>query len=319
MRTKQLVVAALAAALLFWRPAAVDAGWAGMLVQVSAMLSQIRAQVSTAEESVAQAQAEMRGLLDPGGLVSSAGSLADWRSLFSELTDLGPLWESFPRSRVLVGDAVRNYQAVRGIGSYDFGTVGGFLDFLDSQPIGWSAGRQAVWQALVDDLEVPADLRDEIREAEQLRRRVVDLRYAATVDTRLAAAAVLGDHVAGEYTGRGMLEDSAQILDATRRLTGGPSDPDPALSQAEFDGVSTQLASLRATHSAGALGLRASQFAADARNTRLDAHRAAAAARRTFDRLADLASAAPPLMQDEVGGEPMASLASGGFMDAWVR
>ena len=81
MRAKQLVAAALVAALLFGRPAAVDAGWAGMLVQVAAMLSQIRAQVSTAEAYVAQAQAEARGLLDPGGLVSSVGSLADWRSL----------------------------------------------------------------------------------------------------------------------------------------------------------------------------------------------------------------------------------------------
>ena len=290
-----------------------------MLVQVSAMLTQIRAQVSTAEAHVAQAQAEVRGLLDPGGLVSSAGSLADWRSFFTELTDIGPLWESFTQSRALVGDAVRNYQAVRGIGGYDFGTVGGFLDFLDSQPLGWSAGRQSAWQALVDDLGVPADLRDEIREAERLRRRVVDLRYAAAVDTRLAAAAVLGDHVAGEYVGRGMLEESVQILDSTRRLTGGPSDPDPALSQAEFDGVSTQLASLRATHSAGALGLRASQLAADARSIRLDAHRAAADARRHFDRLADLASASAVPMEDEVGDEPMASLASGGFMDAWVQ
>ena len=319
MRTKRLVAAALVAALLFWRPAAVDAGWAGMLVQVSAMLSQIRAQVSTVEAHVAQAQAEMRGLLDPGGLVSSAGSLADWRGLFSELTDLGPLWEPFTESRALVGDAVRDYQAVRGIGSYDLGTVGGFLDFLDSQPIGWSAGRESAWQALVDDVGLPADLRDEIREAEQLRRRVVDLRYAATVDTRLAAAAVLGDHVAGEYAGRGMLDDSAHILQGVRRLTGGPSDPDPALSQAEFDGASTQLASLRATHSAGALGLRASELAAEARNIRLDAHRAAADTRRTFDRLADLASASAVPMQDDVGDEPMASLASGGFMDAWVR
>ena len=319
MRAKQLVAAALVAALLFGRPAAVDAGWAGMLVQVAAMLSQIRAQVSTAEAYVAQAQAEVRGLLDPGGLVSSVGSLADWRSLFSELTDLGPLWEPFTESRALVSDAVLNYQAVRGIGNYDFGTAGGFLDFLDSQPIGWSAGRQSVWQALVDEVGVPAALRDDIREAEQLRRRAVNLRYAATVDTRLAAAAVLGDHVAGEYVGRGMLEDSAQILDGARRLTGGPSDPDPALSQAEFDGVSTQLASLRATHSAGALGLRASQLAADARDIRLDAHRAAADTRRKFDRLADLASVAAVPMQDEVGDEPMTSLASGGFMDAWVR
>ena len=319
MRAKQLIVSVLMVVFLFGRPAAVDAGWAGMLVQVAAMLSQIRSYVSTAEAYVAQAQAEVRGLLDPGGLVSSVRPLADWRSLFSELTDLGPLWQPFTQSRALVSDAAVNYQAVRGIESYDFGTAGGFLEFLDSQPLGWSAGRQSAWQALVDDLGVPAALRDEIREAEQLRGRAVNLRYAAAVDTRLAAAAVLGDHVAGEYVGRGMLEDSAQILDATRRFTGGASDSDPALSQAEFDGVSTQLASLRATHSAGALGLRASQLAADARNIRLDAHQAAADTQRMFDRLADLASVVAVSMRDEVGDEPMASLASGGFMDAWVR
>ena len=65
--------------LLLGRPAAVDASWAGMLVQVTAMLSQIRSYVQTAEAYVAQAGAEVRGLLDPGGLVSGVRSLADWR------------------------------------------------------------------------------------------------------------------------------------------------------------------------------------------------------------------------------------------------
>ena len=57
----------LAVVFLLGRPAGVDAGWAGMLVQVAAMLSQIRSYVSTAEAYVAQAHAEVRGLLDPGG------------------------------------------------------------------------------------------------------------------------------------------------------------------------------------------------------------------------------------------------------------
>ena len=318
MRKRQLVAAAVAVVFLLSRPAGVDAGWAGMLVQVTAMLSQIRAYVSTAEAYVAQAHAEVRGLLDPGGVVSSTRSLADWRGIFSDLTDLGPLWEPVSESRALVDDAVANYQAARGIGSYDFGSVGGLLDFLDSQPLGWTAGKASVWQALVDDAGLPAELRDEVRGIEQLRRRVLDLRHAGTVETRLAAAAVLGDHVAGEYAGRGMLDDGQHVLDSTRRLMGGPSDSAPALSQAEADGVATELAALRAGQSAGALALRAAQLRAETRGARLDAYEEAEETRRTLDRLAELAAMEFGLVEDDIGNDPMSALGSGGFMGAWV-
>ena len=312
------MVTVLAVVFLLGRPAGVDAGWAGMLVQVAAMLSQIRSYVSTAEAYVAQAHAEVRGLLDPGGLVSAARSLADWRGIFSDLTDLGPLWEPFPESRALVDDAVRNYQAVRGIGSHDFGSVGGFLDFLDSQPFGWTAGKASVWQALVDDAGLPAELRDEVRGIEQLRRRVLDLRHAGTVESRLAAAAILGDHVAGEYSGRPMLDDGYHVLDSTRRLMGGPSDSAPALSQAEANGVSTELAALRAGQSAGALALQAAELRAEARGTRLDAYEVAAETQRTLDRLAELAAMQFDAVEDDIGNDPMSALGSGGFMGAWV-
>lgn len=319
MRTKQAVAAALVVAFLFGRPAAVDASWAGMLVQVTAMLSQIRGYVQTAEAYVAQASAEVRGVLDPGGLVSGVRSLADWRRPLSELADIGPLWEPLPATRALVGDAVDNYQAVRGIGGHDFGSVAGFVDFLDAQPLGWTAGKQSAWQVLVDDLGVPAQLRDDVRDADRLRRRVVDLRYAAAVETRLAAAAVLGGHVAGEYSGRGLLDDAAGVLDATRRVMGGPSDPDPALSQAEADGAASELASLGASQAAGALSLRAARLAAEAQDARLEAYAAAVDAQRRLDRLAHLASAAAPAMADSIGGDPMRVLGSGAFMAAWVQ
>ena len=319
MRFKQAVVTALVVMLALGRPAAVDASWGGMLVQVAAMLSQIRGYVQTAEAYVAQANAEVRGLLDPGGLVSGVRSLADWRGLVSEIADIGPLWQPFTETRALVGDAVANYQAARGLGGYDFGSVAGFVDFLDSQPLGWTAGKESVWQVLVDDLGLPAELRDQVRDADQLRRRVIDLRYAAAMDTRLAAAAVLGDHVAGEYAGRGLLEDAAGVLNATRRVMGGPSDPDPALSRAEADGAASQLASLRASQSAGALSLRAAQLAAEARDARLEAYGAAAGAQQRLDRLAHLASAAAPDMGQSIGGDPMGVLGSGEFMEAWVR
>ena len=319
MRLKQAVVTVLVVVLVLGRPVAVDASWAGMLVQVAAMLSQIRGYMSTAEAYVAQAHAEVRGLLDPGGLVSGVRSLADWRSPLSELTDIGPLWQPFSETRALVDDAVLNYQAVRGLGGHDFGSVAGFLDFLDSQPFGWTAGKESAWQVLVDDLGLPAELRDEVRDADRLRRRVIDLRYAAAMDTRLAAAAVLGDHVAGEYVGRGLLEDTAQILDATRRVMGGASDPDPALSQAEADGVASQLASLRASQSAGALSLRAARLAAEAQDVRLEAYGAAAGAQQRLDRLAYLTSADAPAMEQSIGGDPMGVLGSGEFMEAWVR
>ncbi len=318
MRMRRLAVTVLVVALLLGRPAGVDAGWAGMLVQVTAMLAQIRSMVSTAEAYVAQAQAEVRGLLDPGGLVSSARSLADWRGIFSDLADLGPLWEPVTESRALVDDAAANYQAARGIAGHDFGSVGGLLDFLDSQPLGWTAGKASVWQALVDDAGLPAELRDEVRGIEQLRRRALDLRHAGTVETRLAAAAILGDHVAGEYAGRGMLDDSRRVLDSTRRLLGGPSDAAPALSRAEADGVATELASLRAGQSAGALALRAAELRAEARGARLDAYEDAEETRRTLDRLARLASIEFDAVEDDIGNDPMSALGSGGFLGAWV-
>ncbi|MCY3846007.1 MAG: hypothetical protein OXH69_20990 [Acidobacteria bacterium] len=319
MRLRQALVAVLVVVLLLGRPAAVDASWAGMLVQVTAMLSQIRSYVQTAEAYVAQAGAEVRGLLDPGGLVSGVRSLADWRGLLSELTDAGPLWQPFPETRALVDDAAVSYQAARGLGAYDFGSVAGFVDFLDAQPLGWTAGKESAWQVLVDDLGVPAELRDEVRDAERLRRRVIDLRYAGTVDTRLAAAAVLGGHVAGEYVGRGLLEDTRQVLESTRHVMGGPSDPDPALSQAEADSAASQLASLGASQSAGALSLRAARLSAEAREVRLVAHAEAAREQQRLDRLAHLASAAAPAMEQSIGPDPMGVLGSGAFMEAWVR
>ena len=319
MRLKQGVAAAIVVVVVLGRPAAVDASWAGMLVQVSAMLSQIQGYVQTAEAYVAQAGAEFRGLLDPGGLVSGVRSLADWRSAVSELTDAGPLWQPLTETRALVDDALLGYQAARGLGGHDFGSVAGFVDLLDAQPLGWTAGKQSAWQVLVDDLGVPAELRDRVRSGDQLRRRVIDLRYAAAVDTRLATAAVLGDHVAGEYAGRGLLEDTLRVLDSTRRVMGGPSDSDPALSQAEADGAASQLASLGASQSAGSLSLRAARLAAESRDVRLEAYGAAARVERRLDRLAHLASAAAPAMGESIGGDPLGVLGSGEFMEAWVR
>ncbi len=319
MRLKQALAAAVVLVLVLGRPAAVDASWAGMLVQVSAMLSQIRGYVQTAEAYVAQAGAEFRGLLDPGGLVSGVRSLADWRSAVSELADIGPLWDPLTETWALVDDALLNYQAARGLGGHDFGSVAGFVDLLDAQPLGWTAGKASAWQVLVDDLGLPAELRDEVRDADQLRRRVVDLRYGAAVDTRLIAASVLGGHVAGEYAGRGLLESAAEVLDSTRRVMGGASDPDPALSQAETDGAASQLASLGASQSASSLSLRAARLSAEARDVRLEAYGAAARAERRLGRLAHLASAAAPAMAESIGGDPLGVLGSGEFMEAWVR
>jgi len=38
-----------------------------------------------------------------------------------------------------------------------------------------------------------------------------------------------------------------------------------------------------------------------------------------LDRLAYLASAAAPAMEESIGGDPMGALGSGEFMEAWVR
>ena len=100
---------------------------------------------------------------------------------------------------------------------------------------------------------------------------------------------------------------------------GGRSDPDPALSQAEADSAASQLASLGASQSAGALSLRAARLSADARDVRLGAHAEAAREQRRLDRLAHLASAAAPAMERSIGRDPMGVLGSGEFMEAWVR
>ena len=100
---------------------------------------------------------------------------------------------------------------------------------------------------------------------------------------------------------------------------GGRSDPDPALSQAEADSAASQLASLGASQSAGALSLRAARLAAEARDVRLDAYGAATHAQQRLDRLAYLATAAAPAMEESIGGDPMGALGSGEFMEAWVR
>ena len=320
MRLRQvLLTLVVSVVLVAGRPAGVDASWSGMLVHVTAMLSQIRAYVQTAESYVTEAGNQVRGLLDPGGLASGVRSLANWRDPLAELTDTGPLWQPLTDTRALVDDAILSYQTARGLAGHDLGSVAGFVDLLDAQPLGWTAGKAQAWQVLVDDLGVPPELRDRAEADARLRRRVIDLRYAAATDTRLAAAAVLGSDVAQEYVGRGLLEDTADVLDSTRRVMGGASDPDPALSEAEASGAASQLASVGASRSAGALSLRAARLAAEARGARLDAYAAAARAEQQLERLAHLASAAAPAMEQSIGSDPMGALGSGAFMEAWVR
>ena len=291
MRLRQLVATALVVFVVLGRPAAVDAGWGGMVVQVAAMIAQLRTVIQTAETYVNQASAEVRGLLDPGGLASNIRSLANWRDLFSELTDMAPLWQPLSQTRALVDDARVNYQQLRDIDQYDFGSVGGFLEFMDETPIGWSAGKASMWQAIADQTGLPQEVVDDIQRSDEIRKRVMDVRYARTMETRLAAARILGDQVASEFGGDGVLDETQAVIDATRRLTGGPSDPDPALSEAEAAGAVSQLAAVSASQRVAALGLRVAQYAESAEELRLEANRAARDTQRTLRRLEHIAEA----------------------------
>lgn len=317
MRLRQIVATALVVFVVLGRPVAVDAGWSGMVVQAAAMIAQLRTVIQTAETYVNQASAEVRGLLDPGGLVTNIRSLADWRNLFSDLTDMGPLWRPLSQTRGLVDDAVTNYQQVRDIDQYDFGSVGGFLEFMDGTPIGWSAGKASMWQVIVDEAGLPQEVLDDVQRSDEIRKRVMDVRYAQTVETRLAAARILGDHVASEFGGDGVLDETQAVIDATRRLTGGPSDPDPALSEAEAAGAASQLAAVSASQRVAALGLRAAQHLESARELRLDANRAARDTQRTLRRLEHIAGAYTDErlqeMADQLELDPL-DAGAGGFL-----
>lgn len=315
MRLRQMVASVLVVLALFGRPVAVDAGWSGMVVQVAAMIAQLRSVIQTAETYVNQASAEVRGLLDPGGVVSEIRSLADWRNLFAELTDTGPLWNPVSNTWGLVDDAVRNYQQVRNIGQYDFGSVEGFLDFMSSMPVGWSAGKQSMWQVLIDGGGWPQEWLDDARVSDEIVRRSMELRYAQTMETRLAVAQILGDQVAGEFGGDGVLQESQDVLDVTRRLTGGPSDPDPALSEAEADGAVSQLSALSANQRIAALGLRAAQYLEDAQELRLEANEVLRSTERRFRRLESrLTEQQLQAEADRLQGDPF-DAAGGGFLN----
>ena len=317
MRLRQLVATALVVFVVLGRPVAVDAGWGGMVVQVAAMIAQLRTVIQTAETYVNQASAEARGLLDPGGLVSNVRSLADWRNLFSELTDMRPLWRSVSQTRGLVDDARMNYQQLRDIGQYDFGSVGGFLEFMGETPIGWSAGKASIWQVIADQTGLPQGVVDDIRRSDEIRKRVMDVRYARTMETRLAAARILGDQAASEFGGDGVLEETQAVVDATRRLTGGPSDPDPALSEAEAAGAVSQLAAVSASQRVAALGLRAAQYLESARELRLEANREARDTQRRLRRLDHISGAYTDERLEEIADqlelEPLDG-AAGGFL-----
>ena len=317
MRLRQLVATALVVFAVAGRPVTVDAGWSGMVVQVAAMIAQLRTVIQTAEAHVNQASAEVRGLLDPGGLVTNIRSLANWRDLFSELTDMGPLWRPLSQTRGLVDDAVTNYQQVRGIDQYDFGSIGGVLEFMDESPVGWSAGKASMWQAMVDQAGFPQAVVDDVRRSDEIRKRVMDVRYARTMETRLAATRILGDHVASEFGGDGVLDDTQAVVDATRRLTGGPSDPDPALSEAEAAGAVSQLAAVSASQRVAALGLRAAQYLESARELRLEANGEARDTERLLRRLQHIESTYTDdrleEMADQLELDPLPS-GAGGFL-----
>ena len=291
MGLRQLVATALVVFAVMGRPVAVDAGWGGMVVQVAAMIAQLRTVIQTAETYVNQASAEVRGLLDPGGVVSNVRSLANWRDLFSELTDMGPLWQPLSQTRGLVDDARVNYQQLRDIGQYDFGSIGGVLEFMDETPIGWSAGKASMWQVIVDHAGLPQEVVDDIQRSDEIRKRAMDVRYAQTIETRLAAARILGDQVATEFGGEGVLADAQAVIDATRRLTGGPSDPDPALSEAEAAGAVSQLAAVSASQRVAGLGLSAAQYLESAKELRLEANREARETQRKLRRLDHISGA----------------------------
>ena len=261
------VAVGLVCVLSLTAPARSDAGWAAMLVQVASVLGNLRQMLQTAEEMTANATAEFRGLLDPGGVVSGIRSLSDWRGLYRQFLEVPEVWELAPESTALVYEGVANYRTAAqlaggdGWAAYDFGSVAGWNGFLESGPLSWTGGIGTPMGALESLEVVDEDTRTAFRSAVEAESVIHRMRYARSLESRLAAAQLLGATAAegAEALGaeEGLLERLEEAVEKVREV----SSAETASDAQQSSGQTTVVAGLAST-AAGKLGLASARFKA---------------------------------------------------------
>ena len=268
-RRSRLLRPAAAALLIFVLslsvPARTDASWAGILVQVVSVIENLRQIVQTAEEMTANATAEFRGLLDPGGVVSGVTSLSDWRGLYRQFLEVPEMWELAPESAQLVSEGLREYRTAAqlaggdGWSGYDFGSVAGWDSFLLSGPLSWTGGIGTPMGALESLGAVDPDTLAAFRSAVEAEAVIHRMRYARTLESRLASAALLGNSAADVAEALGPDEGTLDALEDVVDEAVAVSAADAA-SDAEQTGGQTMVVAGLASTAASKLGVAAARF-----------------------------------------------------------
>ena len=259
------VAVGLVCVLCLTAPSRSDAGWAGMLVQMVSVLENLRRIVQTAEEMTANATAEFRGLLDPGGLVSGIQSLSDWRGLYRQFLEVPEVWELAPESTALVSEGLGDYRTAAqlaggdGWGAYDFKSLAGWNGFLESGPLSWTGGIGTPMGALESLDVVDADTRAAFRSAVEAESVIHGMRYARSLESRLASAALLGAAAADGAQALGPDEGVLEALEEVVEEAVEVSSAETASDAEQSSGQTMVVAGLAST-AAGTLGVAAARF-----------------------------------------------------------
>ena len=277
-------------------PARTDAAWAGILVQVVSVIENLRQIVQTAEEMTANATAEFRGLLDPGGIVSGIRSLSDWRGLYRQFLEVPEMWELAPETTQLVSEGLGEYrtaaQLVGGEGwsGYDFSSLAGWNSFLQSGPLSWTGGIGTTMGALESLEAVDADRLAAFRAAVEAESVIHGMRYARSLESRLASAALLGNSAADVAESLGPDEGTLEALEDVVDEAVAVSAADTA-SDAEQTGGQTMVVAGLTSTAAGKLQVAAARFksAIEERDRKLwESSQRRAEMTRSLQRLAEL-------------------------------
>ena len=286
----------LVCVLFLSAPARTDAAWAGILVQVVSVIENLRQIVQTAEEMTANATAEFRGLLDPGGIVSGIRSLSDWRGLYRQFLEVPEMWELAPETTRLVSEGLGEYRTAaqlaggEGWAGYDFDSLAGWNSFLESGPLSWTGGIGNTMGALESLEAVDDDTLAAFRAAVEAESVVHGMRYARSLESRLASAALLGSAAAEGAEALGPDEGVLEGLDDIVEEAVTVSSADTA-SDAEQTGGQTMVVAGLTSTAAGRLGIAAARFkgAIEERDRQLwEAARRRSETTRSLQRLAEL-------------------------------
>ena len=259
------VAVGLVCVLCLTVPARSDAGWAGMLVQMVSVLENLRQIVQTAEEMTANATAEFRGLLDPGGLVSGIRSLSDWRGLYRQFLEAPEVWELAPESTALVSEGLGEYRTAaqlagrRRLAGVRLQLAGG-LERLSRERSVVVDGRHRDDDGALESLDVvDADTLAAFRSAVEAESVIHGMRYARSLESRLASAALLGSAAAEGAQALGPDEGVLEALEAVVEEAVEVSSAETA-SDAEQTGGQTMVVAGLASTAAGRLGVAAARF-----------------------------------------------------------